>query len=157
MKATSALSRKDRLTPSSATRVNDCVTYLLQIPLSSCMDDNLSHAGTLPALTRRSYSTRLSRLSPFFAGASEECNEPHQKTNGTAHKNRGPVRDLYMVELILKGSGLLRTAAHDPRHALRVFYCSLFAIAWSISLSSAARCSAELMAPTIGSPTMLPF
>ena len=37
------------------------------------------------------------------------------------------------------------------------FYCSLFAIAWSISLSSAARCSAELMAPTIGSPTMLPF
>ena len=36
-------------------------------------------------------------------------------------------------------------------------YCSLFAIAWSISLSSAARCSAELMAPTIGSPTMLPF
>ena len=63
----------------------------------------------------------------------------------------------YMVELILKGSGLLRTAAHDPRHALRAFYCSLFAIAWSISLSSAARCSAELMAPTIGFPTMLPF
>lgn len=96
-------------------------------------------------------------LSPFFAGASEECNEPHQKTNGTAPKRRGPERDLYMVELILKGSGLLRTAAHDPRHALRVFYCSLFAIAWSISLSSAARCSAELMAPTMGSPTMLPF
>ena len=44
-----------------------------------------------------------------------------------------------------------------PRHALRAFYCSLFAIAWSISLSSAARCSAELMAPTIGSPTILPF
>ena len=96
-------------------------------------------------------------LSPFFAGASEECSEPRQKTNGTAPKRRGPERDLYMVELILKGSGLLRTAAHDPRYALRVFYCSLFAIAWSISLSSAARCSAELMAPTIGSPTMLPF
>lgn len=96
-------------------------------------------------------------LSPFFAGASEECNEPHQKTNGTAPKRRGPERDLYMVELILKGSGLLRTAAHDSRHALRVFYCSLFAIAWSISLSSAARCSAELIAPTMGSPTMLPF
>ena len=57
-----------------------------------------------------------------------------------------------MVEIILKGSGLLRTAAHDPRYALRVFYCPLFAIAWSISLSSAARCSAELMAPTMGSP-----
>ena len=55
------------------------------------------------------------------------------------------------------GSRLLRTATHDPRYALRGFYCSLFAIAWSISLSSAARCSAELMAPTIGSPTMLPF
>ena len=96
-------------------------------------------------------------LSPFFAGASEECNEARQKTNGTAPKRRGPERDLYMVEIILKGSGLLRAAAHDPRHALRVFYCSLFAIAWSISLSSAARCSAELMAPTIGSPTMLPF
>ena len=96
-------------------------------------------------------------LSPFSAGASEECNEARQKTNGTEPKRRGPERDLYMVELILKGSGLLRTAAHDPRHALRVFYCSLFAIAWSISLLSAARCSAELMAPTIGSPTMLPF
>ena len=96
-------------------------------------------------------------LSPFFAGASEKCREPHQKTNGTAPKRRGPERDLCMVEIILKGSGLLRTAARDPRHALRVFYCSLFAIAWSISLSSAARCSAELMAPTIGSPTMLPF
>ena len=96
-------------------------------------------------------------LSPFFAEASEECNEPRQKTNGMAPKRRGPERDLYMVELILKGSGLLRTAAHDPRYALRIFYCSLFAIAWSISLSSAARCSAELMAPTIGSPTMLPF
>ena len=96
-------------------------------------------------------------LSPFFAGASEECNERRQKTNGMAPKRRGPERDLYMVELILKGSGLLRTAAHDPRYALRVFYCSLFAIAWSISLSSTARCSAELMAPTIGSPTMLPF
>lgn len=96
-------------------------------------------------------------LSPFFAGASEECREPRQKTNGTAPKRRGPERDLCMVEIILKGSGLLRTAARDPRHALRVFYCSLFAIAWSISLSSAARCSAELMAPTIGSPTMLPF
>ena len=57
----------------------------------------------------------------------------------------------------LKSNGLLRAATHDPRYALRVFYCSLFAIAWSISLSSAARCSAELMAPTIGSPTMLPF
>ena len=96
-------------------------------------------------------------LSPFFAGASEECNEARQKTNGTAPKRRGPERDLYMVEIILKGSGPLRAAAHDPRHALRVFYCSLFAIAWSISLSSAARCSAELMAPTMGSPTMLPF
>ena len=96
-------------------------------------------------------------LSPFFADASEECNKPRQKTNGTAPKRRGPERDLYMVELILEGSGLLRTAVHDHRHALRVFYCSLFAIAWSISLSSAARCSAELMAPTMGSPTMLPF
>ena len=96
-------------------------------------------------------------LSPFFAGTSEECREPQQKTNGTVPKRRGPKRDLYMVEFILRGSGLLRTAAHDPRYVLRVFYCSLFAIAWSISLSSAARCSAELMAPTIGSPTMLPF
>ena len=96
-------------------------------------------------------------LSPFFAGTSEECREPRQKTNGTAPKRRGPERDLCMVEIILKGSGLLCTAARDPRHALRVFYCSLFAIAWSISLLSAARCSAELMAPTMGSPTMLPF
>ena len=46
-----------------------------------------------------------------------------------------------------------------PFVALRILslYCSLFAIAWSISLSSAARCSAEPMAPTMGSPTMLPF
>lgn len=53
-----------------------------------------------------------------------------------------------------------RTTSHgDTRPSLCFtrFYCSLFAIAWSISLSSAARCSAELMAPTIGSPTMLPF
>ncbi len=53
-----------------------------------------------------------------------------------------------------------RTTSHsDTRSSLcfALFYCSLFAIAWSISLSSAARCSAELMAPTIGSPTMLPF
>ena len=46
-RATNSLSRKDRLTLSSATRVNDCVTYLLQIPLSSNMDGNLSHAGAL--------------------------------------------------------------------------------------------------------------
>ena len=96
-------------------------------------------------------------LSPFFTDTSEECREPRQKTNGTAPKKRGPKWGLYMVELILKGSGLLRTAVHDHRYALRVFYCSLFAIAWSISLLSAARCSAELMAPTMGSPTMLPF
>ena len=53
-----------------------------------------------------------------------------------------------------------RTTSHsDARSSLCFtrFFCSLFAIAWSISLSSAARCSAELMAPTIGSPTMLPF
>ena len=53
-----------------------------------------------------------------------------------------------------------RTTSHGgTRFSLcfALFYCSLFAIAWSISLSSAARCSAELMAPTIGSPTMLPF
>ena len=60
-------------------------------------------------------------LSPFFAGASEECNEPRQKTNGTAPKRRGPERDLYMVEFILKGSGLLRTTAHDPRYAYTFF------------------------------------
>ena len=45
--ATNSLSRKARLTLSSATWVNDCVTYLLQIPLSSNMDGNLSHASTL--------------------------------------------------------------------------------------------------------------
>ena len=45
--ATNSLSRKARLTLSSATCVNDCVTYLLQIPLSSNMDGNLSHAGAL--------------------------------------------------------------------------------------------------------------
>ena len=45
--ATNSLSRKDRLTLSSATCVNDCVTYLLQILLSSNMDGNLSHAGAL--------------------------------------------------------------------------------------------------------------
>lgn len=33
-------------------------------------------------------------LSPFFTGASEECREPHQKTNGTTSKRRGPERDL---------------------------------------------------------------
>ena len=44
--ATNSLSRKARLTLSSATCVNDWVTYLLQIPLSSNMDGNLSRAGT---------------------------------------------------------------------------------------------------------------
>lgn len=68
-RATNSLSRKDRLTLSSATRVNDCVTYLLQIPLSSSMDGSLSHAGTLPALPRRSYSTRLSYSIPIFLPA----------------------------------------------------------------------------------------
>ena len=66
MKATNSLSRKDRLTLSSATCVSNCVTYLLQIPLSSSMDGNLSRAGTLPALPRRSYSTRLSYSIPIF-------------------------------------------------------------------------------------------
>ena len=94
------------------------------------MDGNLSHASTLPALPRRSYSTRLSYSIPIFLPEPVRNVPNHaKKTNGTAPKNRGPERDLYMVELILKGSGLLRTAAHDPRHALRVFYCSLFAIA----------------------------
>ena len=65
-RATNSLSRKDRLTLSSVTCVNGCVTYLLQIPLSSSMDGNLSHASTLPALPRRSYSTRLSCSIPIF-------------------------------------------------------------------------------------------
>ena len=62
----------------------------------------------------------------------------------------------YMVELILKGRDYF-AQRHTNLATLCAFYCSLFAIAWSISLSSAARCSAELMAPTMGSPTMLPF
>ena len=49
-----------------------------------------------------------------------------------------PERDLFTAEPILQGNGLLRTATRDSRYALRVFYCSLFAIAWSISLPSAA-------------------
>ena len=61
-------------------------------------------------------------LYPHFLPAPvRNVTEPHQKTNGTAPKRRGPERDLYMVELVLKGSGLLRTATRDPRYALRVF------------------------------------
>ena len=84
--ATNSLSRKDRLTLSSATCVNDCVTYLLQITLRSSMDGNLSRAGALapsPAVhVRRVCPT----LSSFLADTSEECNEPRQKTNGTARR-----------------------------------------------------------------------
>ena len=68
-------------------------------------------------------------LSPFLPAPVRNVTNRAKKTNGTAPKRRGPERDLYMVEIILKGSGLLRTAAHELRHALRVFYCSLFAIA----------------------------
>lgn len=122
------------------------------------MDGNLSHAGALARSPPPFVFDAFVLLYPHFLPAPVRNVTKHaKKTNGTAPKRRGPERDLYMVEIILKGSGPLRAAAHDPRHALRVFYCSLFAIAWSISLSSAARCSAELMAPTIGSPTMLPF
>ena len=74
------------------------------------MDGNLSCAGTLPALPRHSYSTRLSYSIPIFTDTSEECREPHQKTNGTAPKRRGPERDLYMVELILERE---RTTSHS--------------------------------------------
>ena len=63
----------------------------------------------------------------------------------------------YMVELILKGRDYFAQRRTILAMLYALSYCSLFAIAWSISLSSAARCSAELMAPTIGSPTMLPF
>ena len=63
----------------------------------------------------------------------------------------------YMVELILKGRDYLARRRTILAMLYAFFYCSLFAIAWSISLSSAARCSAELMPPMIGSPTMLPF
>ena len=155
--ATNSLSRKDRLTLSSATCANDWVTYLLQIPLSSNMDGNLSHAGALARSPPPFVFDAFVLLYPHFLPAPVRNVGNRAKKRTGRRPKRGPERDLYMVELILKGSGLLRTAAHDARHALRVFYCSLFAIAWSISLSSAARCSAELMAPTIGSPTMLPF
>ena len=122
------------------------------------MDGNLSHAGTLARSPPPFVFDAFVLLYPHFLPEPvRNVTNRAKKTNGMAPKRRGPKWGLYMAKPILKSSGLLRAAAHDPRHALRVFYCSLFAIAWSISLSSAARCSAELMAPTIGSPTMLPF
>ena len=122
------------------------------------MDGSLSRADSLARSPPQFAFDAFDLLYPHFLPSPvRNVTKRAKKTSGMAPKRKGPEWDLYMVELILKGSGLLRTAAHDPRHALRVFYCSLFAIAWSISLSSAARCSAELMAPTIGSPTMLPF
>lgn len=66
MKATNSLSRKDRLTLSSGTCVNNCVTYLLQIPLSSSMDGNLSHAGTLPVLPPPFVFDAFALLYPIF-------------------------------------------------------------------------------------------
>lgn len=45
-----------------------------------------------------------------------------------------------------------------PSHSARLrAYPSLFAIAWSMSLLSVFCCSGDVIAPTIGSPTMLPF
>ena len=121
------------------------------------MDGNLSHAGALARSPPPFVFDAFVLLYPHFLPTPVRNVTNRAKTNGMVPKKRGPKRGLFTAELILKGNGLLRTATHDLRYALRVFYCSLFAIAWSISLSSAARCSAELMAPTMGSPTMLPF
>ena len=86
------------------------------------MDGNLSHAGALARSPPPFVFDAFVLLYPHFLPAPVRNVVNHaKKTNGTAPKRRGPERDLYMVELILKGSGLLRTAAHDPRHALRVF------------------------------------
>ena len=62
--------------------------------------------------------------------------------------------DSHLEESKTKRPGIPETSSI---YIVQLVYCSLFAIAWSISLSSAARCSAELMAPMMGSPTMLPF
>ena len=60
-------------------------------------------------------------LYPHFLPAPVRNVTKHAKNERDGAQKRGPERDLYMVELILKGSGLLRTATHDPRHALHVF------------------------------------
>ena len=86
------------------------------------MDGNLSRADSLVRSPPQfAFDVFVLLYSHFFTVASGECNEARQKTSGMAPKRRGPERGLYMVELILKDSGLLRTAAHDPRHALRAF------------------------------------
>ncbi len=83
----------------------------------------------------------------FSPTPSEECSRqtaPKKQTKRDAaphfeHKDfdekeapKGISWGLYMVELILNErhavQGLLRTATHDPRDALRVFYCSLLVI-----------------------------
>lgn len=65
-----------------------------------------------PALPHSSHLMRLSYSIPIFAATSEECNEPVKNVqNGT--KKEAPSGASFLVELILKGSGLLRTAAHD--------------------------------------------
>ena len=87
--------------------------------------------------------------------------KPQETDSRKCQRLRGPKKVVHFSGKILDCD------FHHPRNVtkglslchIRVLslYCSLFASAWSISLSSAARCSAELMAPTMGSPTMLPF
>lgn len=76
------------------------------------MDGNLSHAGALARSPPPLVFDAFVLLYPHFLPPPVR-NVTNRSKRPEWHQKRGPERNLFTAELILKGSGLLRTAAHD--------------------------------------------
>lgn len=76
------------------------------------MDGNLSHAGALARSPTPLVFDAFVLLYPHFLPPPVR-NVTNRSKRPEWHQKRGPERNLFTAELILKGSGLLRTAAYD--------------------------------------------
>ena len=120
--ATNSLSRKDRLTLSSATCVNDCVTYLLQMPLSSSMDGNLSCTGALARSPPPFVFDAFVLLYPHFSPTPvRNVGNRIKKRTGRRPKKRPQVGPLYGGDYLERQ----RTTPHSDTRSSRCFTCFL--------------------------------
>ena len=120
--ATNSLSRKDRLTLSSATCVNDCVTYLLQMPLSSSMDGNLSCTGALARSPPPFVFDAFVLLYPHFSPTPvRNVGNRIKKRTGRRPKKRPQVGPLYGGDYLERQ----QTTPHSDTRSSRCFTCFL--------------------------------
>lgn len=122
--------RRCHMLPTSRRRTRSCEPGKHHRPLPGALADFLP-ISTFFSIARNTYPyVRISQIGPY---------RMPRKTQ------EGPDSFLNCRGLPIALSARLRA------------YPSLFAIAWSMSLLSVFCCSGDVIAPTIGSPTMLPF